>query len=156
MYFKATVKLYDIKPSPESAFLIGKMLMKNQEYSKAINFLKEGENLEDPDDRADCLLYIAECYRNTKNYSSARSYALKSAIERPTDGNPYIMIGDMYAASSKDCGSNDLEKKAVYWVAVDKYNKAKQIDPSVANIANERIKSYAFYYPRKKKFSSTT
>ncbi len=149
LYFEATVKLYDIKPSPESAFLIGKMLMKNQEYSKAINFLKEGENLEDTDDRADCLLYIAECYRTTKNYSSARSYALKSANERPTDGNPYIMIGDMYAASSKDCGSNDLEKKSVYWVAVDKYNKAKQIDPSVTNIANERIKSYAFYYPPK-------
>jgi tetratricopeptide (TPR) repeat protein len=129
LYFDATVKLYELEPSTESAYLIGKMLMKSQEYLKAIDYLKEGEKLDNSDDRADSYLYIAECYRTQNNYSSARNYALKSIKERPGDGNPYIMIGDMYAASSKSCGSNDLEKKAVYWVAVDKYYKAKQIDP---------------------------
>lgn len=149
LYFDATVKLYDLEPSSESAYLIGKMLMKNQEYAKAIDYLKEGENLEDSEDRADCFLYIAECYRTTKNYPSARTYALKSANERPTDGNPYIMIGDMYASSSNKCGSNDLEKKAVYWVAVDKYYKAKQVDPESADVANDRIRSYSIYFPPK-------
>lgn len=148
LYFDATVKLYDLEPSPESAYLIGKMLMKNQEYGKAIDYLKEGEKLEDSDTRADCFLYIAECYRNLKSYSSARTYALKSSQERPDDGNPYIMIGDMYAAS-KNCGSTDLEKKAVYWVAVDKYYQAKQVDPGVADIANDRIRSYSIYFPPK-------
>jgi len=57
------------------------------------------------------------------------------------------MIGDMYAASSKTCGGNDLEKKAVYWVAVDKYYKAKQVDPEIAELANSRIKSYSIYFP---------
>jgi len=149
LYFDATVKLYDLEPSSESAYLIGKMLMKNQEYAKAIDYLKEGENLEDSEDRADCFLYIAECYRSIKNYPSARTYALKSAGERPTDGNPYIMIGDMYAASSNSCGSNDMEKKAVYWVAIDKYYKAKQVDPESAEVANDRIKSYSIYFPPK-------
>lgn len=149
LYFDATVKLYDVEPSPESAYLIGKMLMKNEEFSKAIDYLKEGEKLEDSDDRADCFLYIAECYRIGNNYSQARSYALKSANERPGSGNPYIMIGDMYAASSKICGGNDIEKKAVYWVAVDKYYKAKQVDPEVAEVANDRIRSYSIYFPPK-------
>ena len=148
LYFDATVKLYELEPSPEAAYLIGKMLMKNEEYAKAIGFFKGGgENLEDSEDRADCFLYIAECYRIAKNYSSARTYALKSAAERPDDGNPYIMIGDMYASSSKSCGSNDLEKKAVYWVAVDKYYKAKSIDPSIADAANERISTYSRVFP---------
>ncbi|HSG67753.1 MAG TPA: hypothetical protein VK994_03535 [Bacteroidales bacterium] len=149
LYFDATVKLYDIEPSPESAFLIGKMMMKNKEFEKAIDYLKEGEKLESSNDRADAFLYIAECYRTMKNYSSARSYALKSASERPEDGNPYIMIGDMYAASNNICGDNDLAKKAIYWVAVDKYFKAKQIDPSVTEVANDRIKSYSIYFPPK-------
>lgn len=149
LYFDATVKLYDLEPSPESAYLIGKMLMKNQEFSKAINYLKEAETMEDSDDRADCFLYIAECYRTEKNYSSARTYALKSATERPTDGNPYIMIGDMYAASANSCGGTDIDKKAVYWVAVDKYYKARQVDPEVAEVANDRIKSYSIYFPPK-------
>lgn len=149
LYFDATVKLYELEPSSESAYLIGKMLMKNQEYAEAIDYLKEGENLESSDDRADCFLYIAECYRTLKNYSSARSYALKSASERPTDGNPYIMIGDMYASSSSSCGNNELEKKSVYWVAVDKYYIAKQVDPEIADVANDRIRSYSIYFPPK-------
>jgi hypothetical protein len=148
LYFDATVKLYDLDPSPESAYLIGKMLMKNQKWGEAIDYLKEGEQIDDSETRADCYLYIAECYRNLNSYSSARTYALKSANERPTDGNPYIMIGDMYAAS-KNCGSTDLEKKAVYWVAVDKYYRAKQVDPGVADIANDRIRSYSIYFPPK-------
>jgi len=148
LYFETTVKLYDIEPSPESAYLIGKMLMKNQKYGEAIDYLKEGEKLEDSDTRADCFLYIAECYRNLKSYASARAYALKSASERPDDGNPYIIIGDMYAAS-KNCGSTDLEKKAVYWVAVDKYYQAKRVDPDIADIANDRIRSYSIYFPPK-------
>ena len=149
LYFEATVKLYDLEPSSESAYLIGKMLMKNEEFSKAIDYLKEGDKLEDSDDRADCFLYIAECYRISKNYSQARNYALKSVSERPNNGNPYIMIGDMYTASVNSCGSNDLEKKAVYWVAVDKYYKAKQVDPEIAEVANDRIKSYSIYFPPK-------
>jgi tetratricopeptide (TPR) repeat protein len=125
------------------------MLMKNQKYSEAIPYLKKGENLEDSDDRADCFLYIAECYRSLNSYTSARAYALKSAGERPNSGNPYIIIGDMYAASSKNCGSNDLENKAVYWVAVDKYRKARQVDPDIKDIANDRINSYSIYFPPK-------
>jgi hypothetical protein len=148
LYFDATVKLYEVEPSPESAYLIGKMLMKNQKWGEAIDYLKEGEKIDDSETRADCYLYIAECYRNLTSYSSARTYALKSANERPDDGNPYIMIGDMYAAS-KNCGSNDLEKKAIYWVAVDKYYEAKQVDPGVADIANDRIRSYSVYFPPK-------
>lgn len=149
LYFDATMKLYELEPTHESAYMIGKMLMKNEEYAKAIEYLKEGENLEDSDDRADCFLYIAECYRSLQNYSSARSYALKSAAERPDDGNPYIIIGDMYAASSKLCNASEIDKKAVYWVAVDKYYKAKQVDPDIAEIANDRIRSYSIYFPPK-------
>jgi tetratricopeptide (TPR) repeat protein len=148
LYFAATVKLYELEPSPESAYLIGKMLMKDQKFGEAIEYLKEGEKLEDSDNRADSYLYIAECYRNLQSYPSARAYALKSASERPTDGSPYIMIGDMYAAS-RNCGNTDLEKKAVYWVAVDKYYQAKQVDPEIADIANDRIRSYSVYFPPK-------
>lgn len=149
LYFDATVKLYDLEPSSESAYLIGKMMMKNQEYAKAIDYLKEAENIEETDVRADAFLYIAECYRITNNFSAARSYALKSAKERPGSGNAYIMIGDMYAASTKSCNGNDIEKKAIYWVAVDKYYKAKQVDESVTDVANDRIRSYSVYFPSK-------
>jgi hypothetical protein len=39
--------------------------------------------------------------------------------------------------------------KTVYWAAVDKFVKAKQVDPTVEATANEYISSYSKYYPTK-------
>jgi tetratricopeptide (TPR) repeat protein len=91
--------------------------------------------------------YIAECYRALKNFPTARTYALKAISLNPNDGQSYIMIGDMYAESARDCGDNELTQRAPYWAAVDKYIKAKQVDPSVAEDAEKRISSYSVYFP---------
>ena len=63
------------------------------------------------------------------------------------NGKAFILIGDMYAASAKDCGDNDLTNKVAYWVAVDKYYKAKSVDPSVAELANTKINTFSQYFP---------
>jgi tetratricopeptide (TPR) repeat protein len=147
LFFDVTVKLYDLQPTPESAFLIGRMYVKREDYSKATEYLIAGTEMEDVDKRADCFLLLADCFRNLKNYSKARTYALNVTEIRPEDGNPYILIGDMYAASAKECGSNDLTNKVAYWAAVDKYYKAKNVDSSIADAANERISTYSRVFP---------
>lgn len=40
--------------------------------------------------------------------------------------------------------------KAVYWVAVDKFVKAKSVDPSCAGEANGLIARYSKYFPEDK------
>jgi hypothetical protein len=90
---------------------------------------------------------LADTYRNLKNFPKARSYAVQVTELRPEDGNPYILIGDLYAASAKECGSDDLTTKVAYWAAVDKYYKAKSIDPSLEDAANERINTYSKVFP---------
>jgi len=148
LYFESTVKLYELEPSPESAYLIGKMMMKKEDYNKAITYLKEGEKLEDQESVFNSYLMLAEAYSRLKNYPAARSYALKAARINPDDGHPYLLIGDMYAASGNECGTNDLSKKAVYWAAVDKYYTAKRVDASLAEIANSRISTYSAHFPQ--------
>ena len=147
LYFDGTLRLYELEPSPVSAFLIGKMMMKKDQFSDAIKYLKEGENLEDQEDVFDSYLLLAEAYSRLKNYPAGRSYALKAASLNPDDGHPYLLIGDMYAASSKECGTNDLDKKAVYWAAVDKYYQARRVDEELAEIASDRIRTYSAYFP---------
>lgn len=148
LYFEATIKLYSLEPSPESAYLIGKMMMKKEEYNKAINYLKEGGKLEDQDNVFNSYLMLAEAYSRLKNYPAARSYALKATRVNANDGHPYILIGDMYAATANDCGTNDLSKKAAYWAAVDKYYVARRVDPSMAELANGRISTYSAHFPQ--------
>lgn len=147
LYFETTKKLYELEPSPASAYLIGKMLFTEGKYGEAIEFLKETEKLEDQDIIQRSYKFIGEAYRAIKNYPAARSYALKAIGLNPSDGEPYIMIGDMYAESAKDCGDNDLTSRVAYWAAVDKYIRAKQVDPSLADIADKRISAYSIYYP---------
>jgi tetratricopeptide (TPR) repeat protein len=147
LYFDATVKLYSLEPDPESAFLIGRMLYKKNEYSESIKYLTQATEMADSSSRADCYLLMADGYRNLKDYSKARSSALNAASFRPGDGNPYILIGDMYAASADNCGEDEISKKAAYWAAVDKYYKAKSVDPRVEQAANERIGSYSRAFP---------
>ena len=53
----------------------------------------------------------------------------------------------MYAASADACGTDEISKKAAYWAAVDKYYRAKSIDPSLEQVANERIYSYSRAFP---------
>jgi len=65
-------------------------------------------------------------------------------------GSPYLLIGDMYSSSTKLCGENDFEISAVYWVAVDKYRKAKAVDASIAEDASKKIAIYSQYFPNKK------
>jgi tetratricopeptide (TPR) repeat protein len=147
LYFDVTTRLYDLEPTPASAYMIGKMLLKEEKFAESIEYFKQVEGIEDSATLAKAYKYIAEAYRGLKNYPSSRTYALKAAALNPTDGEPYILIGDLYAAAAADCGDNDLTKRVAYWAAIDKYYKAKAVDPEVAEIASKRISSYSVYFP---------
>jgi tetratricopeptide (TPR) repeat protein len=146
-YFDVTKKLYELDPSPESAYLIGKMLLKEMKYGEAIEYLKQSEGMKDSLQVAKALKFIAEAYRVLKNYSASRSYALKAASLDPRDGEPYVIIGNLYAESSHDCGDNELTKRVGYWAAVDKYYRAKQANPDLASVVDPLINTYSIYFP---------
>lgn len=147
LYFDATVQLYKLEPSPQSAYLIGKMFLKEENHADALTYLSEAVNIEDIDKRALTYQYMAMCNQNQNKSSEARRNARKSIELNPENGNAYILIGDLYAASARRCGDNDLTNKVAYWAAVDKYRKAKRVDPSVAVVANKRINTYRKYFP---------
>jgi hypothetical protein len=81
-------------------------------------------------------------FRQMERYSSAREYARKALKLRPNAGGPLLLIGDMYARSYRSCGSTDFEQRCVILAAIEKYQEAKALDPSIAAQANERISRY--------------
>ena len=92
-------------------------------------------------------MLFRSAYRALNNFPSARTYFLKAAALNPANGELYLLIGDMYAESAKNCGDNDLTSRVAFWVAVDKYYKAKQVDPALAPEADKKIGSYSIYFP---------
>ncbi len=149
VYFKANEDLFKLEPIPASAYLIGKMYLRRNDYAQAAEYLSKGTSMENTIDRADCHLLLAHALVNLRNFQRARTSALAAADLRPSDGRPYLLIGDMYAITAPDCGDNKLTKRVAYWAAVDKYIRAKTIDPSLEKEANEKIATYSRYFPVK-------
>lgn len=149
LYIQAAEKFYKLKPSPTSALANGRLLVKLERYQQAIPYLQDAINgLTDNNDKADAHFLLAEAYRQMRNFSQARTNALRAAELRPNDGRPWILIGDMYSASASICAGGDkISSRAVYWAAVDKYIRARTVDESVAEIANSRIQTCSRMFP---------
>jgi hypothetical protein len=90
---------------------------------------------------------LGDVTRRLGNLSQAKTYALNSAELDASSGYPYLLIGNIYAAASKSCGEDDFQQKAVYWAAVDKFAKAKSIDPALTDDANKFIEAYRPHFP---------
>ena len=147
LYFDATVSLYKVEPSPESAFLIGKMLLQRKKYKEALSYMNHCTMMKDTSNLEEAYLLMAQTYRTLNNFPKAREMAYKVIKLNPHSGLAYEFIGDLYAASASKCGNNDLTKKVAYWVAVDQYVKAKKADPEMASSMNQKISIYKKHFP---------
>ncbi|MDD3320690.1 MAG: hypothetical protein PHS59_04515 [Paludibacter sp.] len=152
VYFSAAVAVYKIKPTSESANGCAEMSYKKNEFSKAIAFYEDATKLATAKlEKADYQYKIAQIYYiELNNFPRAREYARNSLEYNPNNGSPYLLIGSMYA-KSKGIYDDAVLAKTIYWVAVDKFIKAKQVDQSAKNIedANKLIRVYSDYFPSK-------
>lgn len=149
LFFSASTKLHSIKPTAESAYLVGIMSISKNDYAKAKEYFEQAVNMyTDEEQKAKAYLMLALSCSGLKQYAAARTYAYKYAALKPGDGTPYIIIGDMYTQSAASCGSDELTSRAANWAAVDKYMKAKAVDRSKETEANQRIKSAASRFPK--------
>lgn len=157
LFFEATKALHRIRPTAQSAYLMGRLEGNQENFSRAIEYYEESVKLYEADDsqnyteerfRAN-LLMADISYRNLRRMPQARTYALEASRAKPEDGRPYLLIGEMYAASANDCGTDEFTKKTAYWAAVDKFYRAREVDedPAVKERATQLINTFTQYFP---------
>ena len=103
-------------------------------YHEAIEqFQQKIEQTTDSLEKARYTLLIAKIYQvHLRNLSKARTWALKAAEIRSNWGEPYILIGRLYASSGPLCGpGRGWDSQQVIYPALDMWEKAKEIDPSI-------------------------
>lgn len=152
IFFTISETLYNIDPSPAAAANMGIRSLKRQDYTKAVEFYTYAlDNEEDELNKSQYAYRLAQTYSAMNKNQSAKSFALKAATYRSGWGEPYILIGDLYAKTSRHCGELKTEflKRVGYWAAIDKYEYAKNLDKSVVAKANERIAKYFEQMPSK-------
>ena len=169
VYFAACEAAHKLQPTDESAAGCASMAAKKGDYEQAVAYYDQAIKLamieDELEDVADYQYNAAfYCYNNLKKYADARKYALASIAtlsglgQNKGQGRCYIIIGMCYAATQlypQDAKGRILNK-TVYWAAVDKFQRAKQVDPSVEAQASEFISSYSKYYPSASTFRTSS
>jgi len=151
LFEKASKKLYQLDPSPEAAFNMARLFVKKNNFKQAKEYYLNAISSET--DKVLLSKYYYELGLFTlikeKDYRQSCDYAKKSISNNPEFGDAYILEGDIYAQYSKFYGKNEFEHQSLYWLAVDCYTKAKQVDPDVFAKANSKINIYRQYFPDK-------
>ena len=119
-------------------------------FREAVSLFEKASNeASDPTKKAQYQLIIAKIYyAHLKDFRKSRQSALQSAKFDPNSGAPYILIGKLYASSGPLCGpGRGWDSQIVTWPAIDKWQTARNLDPSVAAEANRLINQYTKYMP---------
>ena len=149
LYMRAAIVMYENEKSSAAAHAIGQAYFKRGESGKAEQYYTEAISLEeDASKKADMYYELGLLYfSGMNNYQKARQAARNALAADPNCGKAYMLIGKVYAAGGKGCGESDFEKKSLWWLVVDQFQKAKNVDSSVANEANQLIAKYSEHFP---------
>jgi tetratricopeptide (TPR) repeat protein len=152
LYLRVTEKIHVLDPSPRSALNLSAMYRELNNDDQVVRYLKEAVDLqEDEVERANYYLELAIIANQVKqDRQLSRQYALQALNDNPSLGRAHLHIGSLYASESNcftDDDDADFKKRTVYWAAVDRFNQAKRVDPSVSSEADQMIETYSFYFP---------
>ncbi len=147
-YFQASYYMYKINPTADAATGCGYMAYKKGDFDTAIKYFDEALSLESDNEKKAQIAYaVAATLFNVKKLSQARGYLQKAISFKENYGDAYILLAQLYA-SSPNWNDEPAMNKCTYFVVIDKLQRAKAVDPTVADKANELISTYARYTPK--------
>ena len=149
-YLQASFYAYKMEPTAEAATGCAYQAFKKGDIDSAVKFFDEAVNLEtDNLKKAEKAYAAAAVLASAKKLSQARSYCQKAISFNENYGAPYILIANLYAMSPNWSDESALNK-CTYFAVIDKLQRAKAVDPSVAEEANKLIGRYSAHTPQAK------
>jgi tetratricopeptide (TPR) repeat protein len=150
LFEKASEQQFALSPSSEAAYNMAKLFYRKDNYEKTIEYFQNAIQHEtDAIEKASYYNQLGNILlAKMNNYAEAKKCALEASKLRPDWGEPYILLANIYIAGPK-CGADDFEKGYIYWVAADKLQKAKAVDPDVAGKVNPILNNITPHYPKK-------
>lgn len=150
-YLELNEKIAAIEPNAAAYLGLAKAFRSKGNDNKAQNYYEKAlsAGIEDAAEKAEAYYTLGFYSLGSGKMSQARTYARQALELKPDMGKAYILIGDAYARSSSSCSDDKMGGRSVFWAAVDKYQRAKSVDPEMAETADKRIASYAGSYPDK-------
>ncbi len=143
-YFTASEYLYHLEPNVSAALGLANKGLKDRDYETAVRYYTEAAKLEtDRNKSSDYLMQLARIFSNQRNFARARSAAYDALEYNQNNGAAYILIAQLYATSANSIFAETEKSGLVYCAAVDKLQRARAVDPSVASEVNTLINRYS-------------
>jgi tetratricopeptide (TPR) repeat protein len=143
-YFTVAEYLYILEPSANSAIGLANKSLRDKDYDTAVKYYGEAAQLEtDKVKASNYMLQLASIFSNQRNFARARQAAYDALEYNPNNGDAYILVAQLYASSANNIFPENEKAGLVYCAAVDKLQRARTVDPSVASKANSLINSYS-------------
>ncbi len=150
LFFKLVNAYHSLSPSANSAYYLGILKDKEGKPNEAISFYEEAIKLEtDNFKKARLNNNIGLKLKAKGNYGRARGYFRESLRLNPSNGHPYLSIANMYAASANDCGDDNFNKRAVFWLAAEEARKAGRVDATLKGASAQTAENYMAKAPTK-------
>lgn len=150
LFAQGTVRLYELDPSAEAAFNMARRFIKKGDSENAKKYYKMAMEQETDQDLLATYYYEYALFIFAKEhaYQEARAYARKALAINPNYCDAYMLIGNIYVAASQKFEGTALEKSAIFWLAVDYFNKARKYEDCAVEAA-ESASKYRKYFPNK-------
>ncbi len=149
--FKAKQTNCYTPPPPEGPLKKAYNAYSEGQYKEAVRLFDEFVNTTtDNAKKFKYNLLIAKIYYgDIKNFPTSRKYARLASSFKPSSGEPFLLIGKLYASSGPLCGpGRGWDSQIVTWPAIDMFEKAAK-DPLVSDEAKKLIRTYKQYMPKK-------
>ncbi|WP_445455855.1 tetratricopeptide repeat protein [Flavobacterium sp. HNIBRBA15423] len=149
LFSKISEALLKVDPSAPAYEKQGIVEYQKKNISKAVEYLnKAAEMYSDNSKKANVYMKIASIYSKS-NKSQSRNYAKKALQVKPSYGKAYLLIAQLYGSSINDCGADQFEKRAMYWLAANYCDKAAAADSSLKATARDLAGRYRASAPSK-------
>jgi tetratricopeptide (TPR) repeat protein len=149
LFSKISEALYKLNPSADAAEKLGVVEYQRKNLTKAMDYFNQAADLyKDNSKKANVYYKMASIYSKSNKVQS-RNYARKALAVKPSYGKAYLLIASLYGSSINDCGNDQFEKRAMYWLAAQYCDKAAAVDSSLKSQASSNAAKYRAAAPSK-------
>ncbi len=149
LFSKMSEALYKLNPSAEAAEKLGIVEYQRKNTAKAMEYFNQAASLHTDNTKKANLYYKIATLYSRSNKIQARSYARKALEVKPSFGKSYLLIASLYGSSINECGNDQFEKRAVYWLAAQYCDKAASVDSTLRGKASGDAAKYRAAAPSK-------
>ncbi|HYQ58082.1 MAG TPA: tetratricopeptide repeat protein [Draconibacterium sp.] len=149
LFATATERLYELDPSAEAAFNMARRYLRKGDVDRAREYYQMAIDQEtDPKLKATYHYERGLIRLSDGNYVGARNDARLALQMDPDLCDVNLLIGNIYVAASQKFEGSDLQKKAVFWLASDYYEKARRGEDCSIEAAGF-LRDYKKHFPKK-------